>query len=126
MSKTSLFILILLLLSACSAPALSPQNTPTSAMKGYELYGWQTDGKWDFALLVGTNRLKSAEEIKNAAVVVEGMDALQGKLAQLPHGETVIWVPLPGSSSLTPPTQIYRAIQAACEQGQLNCHFPVQ
>jgi hypothetical protein len=57
-------------------------------MQGWELYVWQQDGDNYFALLLGTNRLKTDTEI--AAAAVKGIDAIKHKLDELKAGETLI------------------------------------
>jgi hypothetical protein len=61
------------------------------SMKGYELYSWKIKGNWHYALVPGTNRAKSYEEItaKNAERV--GTDALEAELMKIPRGEEVFW-----------------------------------
>ena len=57
------------------------------SLKGWELYVWQQDGTTYFSLMVGTNRLKTAEEITKSAV--KGVAAIQPQLDQLQKGELV-------------------------------------
>ena len=57
------------------------------SMKGWELYIWQDGGHTYFSLMFGTNRLKTAEEIAQAAV--KGLDAIRPKLDELKRGEYV-------------------------------------
>lgn len=61
-------------------------GTKTS-MKGWELYVWQQDGDSYFALLLGTNLLKTDAEI--AAAAVRGIDAIKPKLDELKAGEMI-------------------------------------
>ena len=108
--------LLLPLLSACGA-ASQPIATPfPESMKGYELYSWQEGDQWNFALLVGTNREKTLEEIKAEETVLRGVDALTGALEQMPAGQYITW-----SSRETlsfPPEDIIRQIENVCtEQG---------
>jgi len=56
-------------------------------MKGYELYSWRVRGVWNFALLVGTNRLKSRQEVRASKACVRGVEALKRKLDLLAEGE---------------------------------------
>jgi hypothetical protein len=58
-----------------------------ASMKGWEVYAWQENGQSHFALLVGTNRLKTADEIAKAAV--QGFDAFKPQLDQLASGQEV-------------------------------------
>jgi hypothetical protein len=74
------------------------------SMKGYELYSWPVAGKtaWRYALLTGTNRLKTADEILSARdeltdsgmvmLSAQGTEALKSVLGGLPKGEVVNWI----------------------------------
>ena len=58
-------------------------------MKGYELYSWQQPpGLWHYALLIGTNRLKSPSEVTSYAITEA---ELRSRLQQLPALEDVFW-----------------------------------
>jgi len=58
-----------------------------ASFKGWELYTWQQDGTTFYCLMVGTNRIKSAEEIARSAL--RGFEAIKPKLDQLRKGESV-------------------------------------
>ncbi len=77
----------LLILVTVTAFAQSPKPT----MKGYELYSWKRDGIWYYALVEGTNRSKSYEEITSDKIALKGTSALRAKLEKLPKGAEVIW-----------------------------------
>jgi hypothetical protein len=70
-------------------PPLAAAATPArkTSLKGWELYVWQQDGTTYFSLMVGNNRLKTAEEIAKSAV--KGVEAIQPQLDQLQKGELV-------------------------------------
>ena len=94
------------------------------SMKGYELYSWQSDGNWFFSLLIGTNRMKTIEEITDPLVQLEGVDALKEQLVKLPSREFVSWFPLqsePGAAY--PPAKIVEEIQKVCLARGLQCQF---
>jgi hypothetical protein len=65
--------------------ARSPKGQ--TSMKGWELYIWQDGGDTYFSMMVGTNRLKSDEEIAQAAV--KGLAAIKPKLDLLKEGQYV-------------------------------------
>jgi beta-glucanase (GH16 family) len=67
--------------------AHSPKERTKTSMKGWELYIWQDGGDTYFSLMVGTNRLKSDDEIARTAV--KGLDAIKPKLDQLKQGQYV-------------------------------------
>ena len=62
------------------------------SMKGYELYSWPAGQDWDFALMIGTNRLKTLEEIKSPDQTLHGIEAIKTALRELPPNEQVFWV----------------------------------
>jgi hypothetical protein len=109
-------ILVGSLLSGCGA-ASEPTVTPfPESMKGYELYSWRDGNQWNFSLLVGTNREKTLDEIKDPKAVLRGVDALTSALEQMPTGQYITW-----SSRETlsfPPADIIEQIEQVCiDQG---------
>lgn len=111
--RTFLFILFVSLISACGSASEPPATPFAESMKGYELYSWQEAGGWKFALLVGTNREKSLEEIKSAETVFSGVEELTSALERMPEGQYVTW-----SSKETlefPPDDIIKQIEKVCE-----------
>ena len=67
-------------------------QVPQRGLKGYELYSWQSDGKWHYSILTGTNRNKTYEEITSQKPVLVGDTALRAALRKLPRGEEVFWM----------------------------------
>lgn len=88
--KSVLAVVGLAAILACSESAARPKASarPKLAFKGYELYSWQSEGEWRFALVPGTNRLKKWSEL-DAAGASEG--EVQRAIAKLPRGERVSW-----------------------------------
>ena len=66
--------------------AVAVMMTGSHSMKGWELYSWRDGRELRFALVVGTNRIKTATEIKRSMVV-----DLDKQLAALANGEQVFW-----------------------------------
>ena len=61
-----------------------------TAFKGMELYSWQSEaGEWQFAILVGTNRNKTLEEVQAAPLDLHNVKETIGRL---PAGESLFWV----------------------------------
>ena len=104
-------LVLITILSACTlAPVDDPLITEATletaplphSMKGYELYSWTENNQWHFTLMVGTNRLKSLEEITSGETVVSqdgwvkisvtGVGAIKQVLSRLPQGEEVFWI----------------------------------
>ncbi|MEN3330884.1 MAG: hypothetical protein V7641_249 [Blastocatellia bacterium] len=80
----SISAVVLLVALAFSAQA-------AQAMKGYELYSWKVKGHWHYAVLEGTNRAKSYEEIASPDHERIGLNALKAELEKLPRGTAVFW-----------------------------------
>ena len=72
--KKILFLLLIVLLAAslfsCSAPFYPGlPDISEDPMKGIEIYCWQDGGVWKCGGTVGTNRMKTDEEIRALQVV---------------------------------------------------------
>ena len=83
----------------CSASLPGKLETITieSSMKGWELYSWPADvegcKKWKYALLPGTNRLKSYSEVTSDTILnVTGEKQLKLLLNKFPNNEHILWV----------------------------------
>jgi ligand-binding sensor domain-containing protein len=92
------------------------ETVPTRSMKGYELYSWQVQGEWYFALVIGTNRIKTYDEIASPEVRVQGLEALEGQLDQLPSGEQVFWPAQRVPNTGLPPHEMIDEIRTYCRQ----------
>lgn len=71
--------------------ALAGAAQAAQAMKGYELYSWKVNGHWHYAVIAGTNRAKSYDEITAGANERAGIAALEAELKKLPRGESLFW-----------------------------------
>jgi len=72
--------------------AQSPQivRARQAAFKGMELYSWQNkDGEWQYAVLMGTNRNKTLEEVQAMPLDLQGVKIA---IAQMAVGESVFWM----------------------------------
>ena len=72
--------------------ALAVAVQAAQAMKGYELYSWKVKGRWHYAVLVGTNRAKSYEEITSPGNERIGIAALKAELKKLPRDAELLWM----------------------------------
>ncbi len=103
-----------------------PEQRPLPrSLKGYELYSWQENGDWRFALLTGTNRNKTAEEVLSPESIVSpegwvhiratGVDGINAVLSRVPAGEFVSWLSGPGSPDNSvfslPPEPVVEAVR---------------
>jgi len=69
-----------------------PDREARPRFKGVELYSWKdAKGAWVFALLSGTNRLKTEKEVKDVRNQIAGIEALKKALGHLAAGENVSW-----------------------------------
>jgi hypothetical protein len=132
-TRRSLALLSLtLLLTACRAD--SRYRAPhASSMKGWELYSWPGDhlNVWRFALLEGTNRVKTRDEIRTSPDQVKGLNALLRELDRLPAGEFVFWCAprAPGQPATSadfplPPSEYVDAAIERAEERKLVLAFP--
>jgi hypothetical protein len=84
-------LIVSLFVIGCAANA-APSSTSTHSMKGWELYSWSSGctnaDATCFALLVGTNRMKSVDEIKQTPLTLQQLDAALAKLAT---GDEILW-----------------------------------
>jgi hypothetical protein len=122
-------LLLLFVLGACAraAHADAPPRAPATAMKGWALYTWfdlacsaspqlrsaPNDDSWCVALVVGTNRARTATEIKRAAQPWRTAPAL---LARLAKGEEVAWMTAPGFEAPAAPLRTV-VVDAARRRG---------
>jgi hypothetical protein len=93
---TSMRTVVLVLLLGMLSTAVLGQETPRPsrpAFKGVELYSWRIcmSCDWQFALLPGTNRLKTLAEIREPAKAISGVAELEQRLSRLAEGERVFW-----------------------------------
>lgn len=110
------------LLTGCKAisDVEAPGMTPTvQAMKGYELYSWQVDETWHFALVMGTNRLKTMDEITAHDVAIESVDELRSHLSQLAQGEEIIWTTQFDEQLSLPPESVIEEVKKVCQDLEL-------
>ena len=55
-----------------------------------ELYSWQNeDGGWQYAILEGTNRNKTLEEVQATPLDLQGV---KNAIAQMAVGESLFWM----------------------------------
>ena len=90
-------------------------------VKGWELYSIDEGDRWSFALLPGTNRLKTAMEVHAAAV---DADQLLRNLARLPRGEFVAWcnVPERGRPGRALPPEVVSRVETLAADRGLELH----
>lgn len=116
----SIALLALVVVLANCQP-VTKVETPTmaslpKAMKGYELYSWNVDDEWRFALLLGTNRLKSIDEIMAPNNTIGSMAELRARLTQLAPGEEIVWLTWSDDRLMLPPPSVVKAVKQMCQE----------
>jgi len=97
-----LFGVSLTIFTACSKENKSIQKSSysyfdtlevTHSMKGWEIYSWPDGSGWHYSILVGTNRLKTLDEVTSGLpseqhlITVTGTDSLKLVLTKFPENE---------------------------------------
>jgi len=114
---------VIAFLAACVAvPSVGDTSMTTGerSMKGYELYSWQVNGEWRYALVAGTNRMKTYNEIATPSNVIKSVAELQPQLAQLDKGEEIVWGTWGDNHLTLPPQEIVAEIVKVCQGLGLN------
>jgi len=110
-------VAVAVLVGCCHVGAArSTQAKLPHSMKGYELYSWQARGGWYFAVLIGTNRLKTRREVRAPGARVKGVEALKRKLDLLTEGEEVSWGAGLVPGTVLPPESIVQEIKGHCDR----------
>ena len=100
------------------------EDLPSRSFKGWELYAWQDRGYWKFSLLVGTNRIKLCDEVKNpkAALSLAQAEAALGRLAELEWVSLWLLPELQRRCGIAqPPVDMMERVQRVCEHRALHC-----
>jgi len=107
--KMLVYCFMLFLITACSKTDIKsncstvlPQKFDTitiePSMKGWELYSWpstlQTCSDWNYAILPGSNSLKSYDLVTNDNVLLQavGQEQLKSLLNKFPVSEHISWM----------------------------------
>ena len=90
------FCFILLFRCSKENPDITPTQNTTNKIEhsasGWELYSWKIEDQWRYSILIGTNRLKTYEEVTTSKIVVTGEEELKEILRIFPEGENITWV----------------------------------
>jgi len=100
-----------------------------TAFKGMELYSWQSEnGEWQYAVLVGTNRNKTLDEIQAALLDLHDVKVA---IAQLAVGESLFWMNsvYDTSSGQTvnlpfPPDKVINELKEFAREKQVDLFIP--
>ena len=119
MTKT-VFIAAIISLFTLTAATAAPAERQAKRFKGVELYSWQSEtGAWHYAMLDGTNRLKTNEEIKASPERFENLKALQIAISQLAEGEFVRWSDKLGAFKM-PSKEVRAAVAKTAKQARVK------
>jgi hypothetical protein len=96
-----IFSLIFSLLPMCTSDPEDENNTSdrinietltfVHSMKGWEIYSWPAGDDWNYSVLIGTNRLKTYNEVTTTTIIVTGKDTLKMVLNKFPENEFISW-----------------------------------
>ena len=118
-------VLIVLSLILLACPGGAQERAKEPVFKGLELYSWPTSEGWRYALMGGTNRLKTWPEVKAAGMKEADLRTRLGKQAV---GEFVSWnTDLPDAPAGTlslPPKATRDGLATLCEGLRLQLFVP--
>ncbi|MFO0875890.1 MAG: hypothetical protein U0840_00685 [Gemmataceae bacterium] len=94
--------------------------------KGVELYSWKDDdGGWVFVLMDGTNREKTAAQVKKVKTKYYRTKDLAHGLGRLAVGEQVFWVDRVAGFPI-PPAAIVAEVKKAAQEAKLELSVPTR
>ena len=89
------FFLLIIWCSSDNSENVPTQNTITNIQHsetGWELYSWRTENSWNYSIVIGTNRLKTYDEVTSSKILVTGEEKLKEILRLFPQGEQIMWI----------------------------------
>lgn len=118
-----------------SAPP--PDEPLPQSPTGYEVYSWQAGRDWYHALITGTHRAKTIEEImggENAignvwvSLILRGIYDLEATIGRLPPESTVAWIGprtlrqrgVMANAIRLPPRQQQSQVEALCKEASIR------
>ena len=106
-----------------ATPLLVEKRPVEKAFKGMELYSWRDQhGVLCFALLYGTNRLKTESEIKGSKDLIFGLEELEKRFYRLAKSEQVYWFHIQGFEY--PDNTIIKKIKVSANKANIKLHVP--
>lgn len=99
------------------------------SMKGWELYNWKSGTDWKHSILVGTNRIKTLEEVMQNPLAVTGTDSLKRLINRIPEEEWLFWIgkawlgscwPYDSGELCLPDTLVINQIRALCKERNIQ------
>jgi hypothetical protein len=116
--------LLALISAGIVAASFAQGKSVGKSFKGIELYSWHdSKGNFIFSLMPGTNRIKTATEIRKTENEISGVKALKQRLSQLAKGEQVFWIhDVPGFAY--PDEKTLKAIKASAKKSGVELYVP--
>lgn len=103
-------------MAASTGAGSQHKSLPERSVKGYEIYSWQIEGEWRYALVMGSNRLKSYDEVTAPFVAVKSLTELKSRLAELATGDEIIWGTAIDGRLALPPQPVIADLERTCQQ----------
>ena len=98
-----------------------------TAFKGMELYSWQNKtGAWQYAILVGTNRTKTLDEIQSAPLDLQDVKIA---ITHMAVGESLFWMNSVYDQGLSqtlslPPKAVVDELMGFAHEKQVDLYIP--
>jgi hypothetical protein len=123
--KPTLLTFLSLVSTFLLTPAHAQERPSEKAFKGMELYSWQdSNSDWVFALLPGTNRLKTEAEVKRKENQIPGVNELERHFLRLAEGEQVFWFHRDLKGFAYPDEKMMKDIAASAKKAKVELHLP--
>jgi hypothetical protein len=123
--KASFLVLLSLVCAFLLVPAQAQQRPAEKAFKGIELYSWRgSNGDWLFALLPGTNRLKTETQVKKKENQIAGVKELEKRLIRLAEGEQVFWFHRDLEGFAYPDDKMINEIISSAKKAKVDLRVP--
>jgi hypothetical protein len=123
--KSPILVFLALLSTLLLLPAQAQESRSAKEFKGMELYSWKdSKGDWIFALLPGTNRLKTEEEVKNKENQIPGATELEKRFLRLAEGEEVFWFHRDLKGFAYPDDKMMTDIAASAKKAKVELNVP--
>ena len=123
--KPTLVVFLSLMAVLFFIPAQAQDSPREKAFKGMELYSWKdSNGDWFFALLPGTNRLKTDEEVKKKENQIPGANELEKHFLRLAEGEQVSWFHRDLKGFAYPDEKMMEDIASSAKKAKVELHMP--
>ncbi len=91
--------------------------------KGVELYSWRgAENRWQFALVPGTNREKSEQEVKSEAACIHTLPQVRRILSELDGKDEVFWIERRSMRFELPSPTTVANVSAAATSGGSQLH----